>query len=79
MELPKEAIGSHEVLAEENEREQIAKKMPAPLLKKEKIERVPKQQLLPPTYVHADSGEKDKADTLSADADTGEVLDFDTV
>ena len=76
MELPEEAIGDHEVLTKENEREQKAKKVPDSPLKKEKVERVPKEQPSPPASVHA---EQDTADSSSADADTGEVLDFDTV
>ena len=76
MELPEEAIGDHEVLTKENEREQKAEKVPDSPSKKEKVERVPKEQPSPPTSVQA---EQDTVDTPSADADTGEVLDFDTV
>ena len=53
------------------------------ILKKEKFERIPEQQPLSPTSVHADSGEKYAAmlqtamvDSLSISADASEVLDF---
>ena len=73
--FPEVVSGDRDVLAKADEGEQKAKKMPDPLLEKEKSERIPKEQ---PASVHADTGEKDTADSLSAsaDADTSEVLDF---
>ena len=83
--FPEVVSGDRDVLAKADEGEQKAKKMPDPLLEKEKSERIPKQQ---PASVHADTSEKDTAilqkamaDSLSvsADVDTSEVLDFNTV
>ena len=74
--FPEVVSGDRYVLAKADEGEQKAKKMPDPLLEKEKSERIPEEQ---PASVHVDTSEKDTADSPSADADTSEVLDFNTV